>query len=359
MNDDNNGADILFSTVQGKHGAIGLATLNRPKTLNALTYEMIIALSEQLTTWQADKQIQAVVVRANGEKAFCAGGDIRKIYTAGQQGDRSIVRFFWDEYRLNRLIHNYTKPYITFLDGITMGGGVGISMHGSHAIGTEKLRFAMPETGIGFFPDVGGSYLLSRCPGELGTYLGLSGARCNIADAYYAGLVKFYVPSEQLPQLLDALTQSKIDSHDAVSTIIREFSKETDAPGIREQQALIDKCFASDKVETILETLTQQNHEWCDQTVKTLKSKSPSSLKITLAQIRAAATLDFDACMKMEYRMVHRFIDNRDFYEGVRALIVDKDNQPNWQPKDLTAVGDSEVQQYFQPLLREKELEFI
>lgn len=341
-------------------GHIGLITLNRPEALNALSHAMIIALYKQLTAWREDEAVKAILIQGAGEKAFCAGGDIRKIYEAKHEADYPMKEFFWDEYRLNHCIYHYPKPYIALLDGITMGGGVGVSLHGSHRIATERFMFAMPETGIGFFPDIGGSYLLSRCPGQTGTYLGLTGARVKAADAFYLGLVNHCIPSNQKPELLDALFSAKLGDahHTSISAIIEKHAVAIEPAPLAEQRHLIDECFSFNSPEEIISVLQNKSPDWCAQTVKTLLSKSPTSLKVTLQQLRQGVQMDFDQCMQMEYRLALRFLANHDFYEGVRAIIIDKDQKPQWQPATLAEVKQNEVDSYFAPLTETPELDF-
>lgn len=349
-------SDILFTELDH----LGIIMLNRPQALNALTHEMAIALYEQLEQWEAEQEIKAVTIQGKGEKAFCAGGDIRKIYDARHDKHLAIKQFFWDEYRLNHRIHHYPKPYIALLDGITMGGGVGVSIHGSHRIATELFSFAMPETGIGFFPDIGGSYFLSRCPGQTGIYLGLTGTRIKAADALYLGLIDYFVLEEKKAELLDALASTRLLGypHTAITEIIKSFSTPAETAPLINYRELIDQCFVFNTIEEIFTALRAQDNEWCTNTLKILQSKSPTSLKVTLQQLRNAATLDFDQCMQMEYRMVLRFLAGHDFYEGVRAVIVDKDQKPQWQPAELSAVTQNDVDKYFAPLTDTPELSF-
>lgn len=348
--------DILFTEV----GQLGVVTLNRPQALNALSHEMAIALNEQLIEWEDDEEINAILIQAEGEKAFCAGGDIRKIYEAKSDPKLTIKQFFWDEYRLNSYIHHYKKPYIAFLDGITMGGGVGISIHGSCRIATEKFSFAMPETGIGFFPDIGGSYLLSHCPGETGVYLGLTGARIKVADALYLGLVNHFVPSDNKTELFNALTSTSFTNvpKDALTDILKDYATTPEPAPLSLIRSLIDECFAFDHIEEIIDALQKHNDEWCINTAKILLSKSPTSLKVTLEQLRKAKNKGFNQCMQMEYRLTNRFLKGHDFYEGVRAVIVDKDQKPQWKPANLSDVTQKDVEQYFAPLTATEELNF-
>lgn len=348
---------VLFTEL----GNLGLITLNRPQALNALTHEMILALSEQLTVWEKDPDVKAVLIQGAGEKAFCAGGDIRQVYEARHDSKLPMKQFFWDEYRLNAQIFHYPKPYIALLDGITMGGGVGVSIHGKYRIATERFVFAMPETGIGFFPDVGGSYFLPRCPGQTGIYLGLTGAKISIADASYLNLVNHFVPMDKMPEVIDEIAMSNLGdlSQKHIDEIIDSVNIYSGDPTLANVRKDIDCCFNFDTVEEILTALHARKNEWCDKTAKLLASKSPTSLKVTLQQLRKGHHLSFDECMRMEYRMVVRFLQGHDFYEGVRAVIIDKDQSPKWQPSELSEVSAQNVDHYFAPLQNESELKFI
>lgn len=337
--------DISFA----RRGAIGLVTLDRPKALNALTLPMIRAYAPQLAAWAADPAVAAVVMRGAGDRAFCAGGDIRAIWEAGRASDAAIHRdFFREEYRLNRAIHRFAKPHVALLDGITMGGGVGLSVHGSHRVATERTLFAMPETGIGLFPDVGGGYFLPRCPGEIGMYLALTGHRLKAADLLYAGIATHYVPSAGLDDLVVAL--GEIRSSDGVDEVLGRFAAPAGEAPLAAHRAAIDRCFAAPSVEAILDVLAADGSDWARAARATLLKMSPTSLKITYRQVRLGRALDFEACMVMEYRMIQRFMAGHDFFEGVRAAIVDKDQAPRWRPDNLAAVTAAEVDAYFAPL---------
>lgn len=347
--------NVLFE----KSNHIAVITLNRPQALNALNEPMILAMAKELTKWQHDDDVKAVVIRANSEKAFCAGGDIRKLYEAQHHPKDEVMNFFWHEYRLNRQIHHYTKPYVALIHGIDMGGGVGVSVHASHRVVSEKITFAMPETGIGFFPDVGGSYFLARCPGFIGTYLALTGARVHAADALFLGFADMHVQHEKFNDVIEALKQAKWndDPHRVVSNVIHPFTSHIDTSYFKDLKTKIDQHFKFDTVEEICQSLEKAaGDEWCDKTLETLKKVSPTSLKVTLKQIREGAKRDFDECMQMEYRMVYHFLNGHDFYEGIRAAIIDKDQSPKWQPSKLSEVSDKTVDSYFE--IANKELVF-
>lgn len=328
--------DIQFTTKNGTHGNVGMITLNRPKALNALTEPMCISLHQQLMLWEDDSSIKAVVIQGAGEKAFCAGGDIRQVYDNGPDKAEESAQFFWHEYRMNKAIHHFKKPYIALLDGITMGGGCGVSMHGSHRVATERLNLAMPETGIGFFPDVGGGYFLSRLPKHIGWYLGLTGNRIKAADALASGYVNFSVSSDTLDALIAALAEKNFGDNPtvAVTDTINQFSLDMGDAPLQPYFDVIDKAFSAASVEGVLDALKSVENnacrEWCETVLNTLLSKSPYSLEETFQQLMCARDLDFDAAIDREYEIAKRFLQHPDFYEGIRAAIIDKDRSPNW-----------------------------
>jgi len=338
MNDE---AEILFE----KRRSVGLITLNRPKALNALTQGMCVEMRAQLALWAEDAAIACVVIRGAGERAFCAGGDIRALYESGKAKTPYALEFYRDEYLLNVAIKHFPKPYIALMHGIVMGGGVGVSVHGSHRIAGETTIFAMPETGIGLFPDVGGSYFLPRCPGQIGMFLALTGARLRTADSLYAGIATHFVPSAKWDGLIAQLANG-VSPDDALQDVAETI------PGdyLCAHRASIDRVFGGDSVDDILAALDSEHTDWGSDTASTLRAKSPTSLKLAFHQIREGAKLDFDDCMRMEFRMVNRIIAGHDFYEGVRATILDKDGAPKWQPANLSGVKDRDVHAYFTSL---------
>jgi enoyl-CoA hydratase len=364
-------AEVLFE----RRGAVGLITLNRPKALNALTHGMCVLMKAQLDAWKEDGEVACVVIRGNGDRAFCAGGDIRSLYELGKAGDPRARDFYHDEYILNATIKHYPKPYIAMIHGIVMGGGVGVSVHGSHRIADETTTFAMPETGIGLFPDVGGSYFLPRCPGELGTYLALTGARLKTADCAYAGVVTHFVPAEYRQKVIDDLASSDdlertlleisggrlflqelrtgrvtMESIMKIAKPGDEGSSGAQKSSLTDHRHKIDRMFSASSVEGILAKLDADNSDWARETAKTIRSKSPTATKLAFRQIREGRKLDFDDCMRMEFRMVDRVVAGHDFYEGVRATIIDKDQSPKWQPSRLEDVSDKDIDAYFAPL---------
>ncbi|HEY0834897.1 MAG TPA: enoyl-CoA hydratase/isomerase family protein [Azospirillum sp.] len=316
-------------------GGCGVITLNRPKALNALTLEQIRQIDPALRRWAAAPSVAVVVIEGAGEKAFCAGGDIRALYDASTAGDEGFLAdFYREEYTLNRRIKTYAKPYVALIDGITMGGGVGLSVHGRYRVATERTLFAMPETGIGFFPDVGGTYFLPRCPGRIGLYLGLTGARLKAADMLYAGIATHYVPSSDIENLKAALADiTDVAAADAqVQAVLARFHQDPGPAPLAEKRGLIDRLFAGDTLDAVLGALEAESDPWAAQTLSTICSKSPYALAVTVRQLRDGAALSFDEAMALEFRLSLHVAMAPDFREGVRAVIVDKDNAPKWQP---------------------------
>jgi enoyl-CoA hydratase len=337
--------DILFE----RRGVAGIVTLNRPKALNAVTHEMVRALARQLAAWAGDAAVTRVVIRAAGERAFSAGGDIRALYELGRAGRQDDMLTFWrDEYPLNVAIKRYPKPYVALIDGIVMGGGVGVSVNGSHRVAGDRFSFAMPEVGIGFFPDVGATWFLPRVPGELGTWCALTGDRLRTSDAVAAGIATHHVRSERFADLTDALCGNV-----PVDALLGAFAEPVGEGPVAGKRTAIDRLFAGDRVEDILGRLDAQtgaDREWALATAATIRAKSPLSLKIALTQVRRGRDWSFEECMAHEFRIVSRIVHGHDFYEGVRAVIVDKDNAPRWKPADLADAADADVERHFAPL---------
>jgi len=338
-------ADILFE----RRGAAGVVTLNRPQALNAVTHAMVRDLRGALDAWADDPAITRVVILAAPGRAFSAGGDIRALTDLGKAGRYDEALQFWrDEYPLNAFIKSYRKPYVALIDGIVMGGGVGISIHGSHRVAGDRFQFAMPEVGIGFFPDVGATWLLPRMPGELGTFCTLTGERFNAADACASGVATHRVLSARFPALLEGLYGSV-----SVDAVLSAFSEPAGEGPIIARRAAIDRLFEGDEVEHILNNLdnkTGSDADWASATATSIRSKSPLSLKLALAQVRRGRDWDFASCMQAEFRIVSRVIRGHDFYEGVRAVIIDKDNKPQWRPATLAEVSNAEVERHFAAL---------
>ena len=331
-----------------RRGEAGLVTLNRPKALNALTLGMVRALRRSLDAWEADPAVTRVVIAGSGERAFCAGGDIRWLYELGRGGRVEEALAFWrEEYELNIRIKRYPKPFVALVDGIVMGGGVGVSLHGSHRVAGDRYSFAMPEVGIGFFPDVGATYALPRLPGEVGTFLALTGERVRRADAVALGLATHAVPSRSLPALLDALAAGE-----PVGAALADVKEEPGETALLGERETIDGCFSAGSVGEILARLDRAS-AFAAEAAATTRQKSPTSLAIALEQMRRGPTLSFEDAMRTEFRIVSRIVDHHDFYEGVRAAIVDKDGAPRWRPASLEEVDPAAIQAYFAPLPRE------
>ncbi len=334
-----------------RRGALALVTLNRPRSLNALTLSMFRGLAARAAAWAADPEVAAVVIAGAGERAFCAGGDVVAVYDSAR-GDRKLAaELFRVEYTLNRDLFRYPKPAIALIDGIVMGGGAGISLHGSHRVATERTLFAMPETSIGLFPDVGSSYVLPRLPGELGLYLGLAGARLAAADCLYAGIATHYVGRARLPALVDALAAADWsgDARAVANAVIAAFASAPGDPPLAARRAAIDRCFSGGSVEAILAALEAEESGWAQETRSTLRKCSPTSLKVTLRQLRAGATLDFEDAMTMEYRLSQACVAGHDFVEGIRAAVIDKDRAPKWRPASLAEVSEAMIDAQFIP----------
>ena len=347
--------DVIFQNLNGW----GIIILNREKALNALTLEMVRRINDILIKCGENEQIRGVLIKGKG-RAFCAGADIRALYNAGKNAHETLPRdFYREEYVLNRRIFMYPKPYIALLDGITMGGGAGISIHGTYRVVTENLLFAMPETGIGFFPDVGSTYFLSRLPGEIGMFLGLTGARIRAADMIYLGLGTHFIPAADIGKLEDALVTHCIGefSTEQISSVLSSYSRDPGIPPLSEHRAEIDRCFGKDSVEEIISALKEEKTEWSSSILPQLLTKSPTSMKVTYRQIRQGKKLDFDTVLQVEYRLSQKFMIQDDYYEGVRATIIDKDFSPKWHPDSLKKVSAKDVDDFFEPVT-ENELRF-
>ncbi len=330
-----------------RQGACGRITLDRPRAINALSPGMVAAVTAALSAWVDDPAVHFVLLDGAGDRGLCAGGDIRAMYTAVTAGDLATAAdFFRDEYRLNLLIDRYPKPFVALMDGLVMGGGIGIAAHSSHRVVTERSALAMPETIIGFMPDAGGSHLLGMAPDELGIYLGLSGNRFGAADALGCGFADLMVPSAALPALTGAL-EACADAA-AMERCLGRYAIQP-APGpLDALRATIRACFAGDTIEAILDALAHEPDPWAAQTLAELKTRSPTSLKVTLRALRnARAHADLASTLRQEYRIACRAIREHDFVEGVRAAVVDKDRNPRWHPDRLDAVTDEAVARYF------------
>ncbi len=328
-----------------RRGGAGVIVLNRPKALNALTLDMVRRIAAALDGWEDDPDVTRIVIRGAGEKAFCAGGDIRHLYDLGRAGAHAQQLTFWrEEYQVNRRIRTYPKPVVALIDGIVMGGGVGVSINALHRVAGERFVFAMPEVGIGLFPDVGGTYFLPRLARRAGVYLALTGVRANAGDALAFGLVQTFVPSAAFPALAEAL-----EGEAPVETTLRGFAESPPSSALMSEADGIEACFSSETREAILAALGEGERKgfaFARPARAAMLVKSPTSQAIALRQMALGPSVDFDEALRMEYRIVSRVCRGHDFYEGVRALIVDKDNRPQWSAPPSKA----EIDAYFAPL---------
>ena len=329
-----------------RRGSAGCIVLNRPKALNALTLGMVRAIAHALDAWECDAAVSLVVISGAGGRAFCAGGDIRQLYEQGLAGDHAAQLTLWrEEYQLNHRIKFYPKPYVALVDGLVMGGGVGVSLHGSHVVASERYRFAMPEVGIGFFPDVGAAWRLARLPHCLGLYFALTGARAEAGDALALGLAQSFVASADFPGLRAAL-----ESEAPVAEILARFAAPAPPSKLADDAPLIAACFASGDPAAILAALSAEGSPKALAVRASLAAKSPTSLSVAARQIARYGSLSFPDALRLDFRIVSRLGRGQDFYEGVRALIIDKDNRPAWRPQTLADVSGEAIDAYFAPL---------
>ena len=337
-------SDVIVERV----GALGRLRLDRPKALNALTHGMVLAIDSGLDQFSADPGIAAVLLTGEGERGLCAGGDLRGLY---ENPGTAFAEAFWrDEYRLDSRIARYEKPFVAVMDGITMGGGVGLAGHAAHRVVTERSRVAMPETGIGYLPDVGGTWLLPRAPGQIGTYLGLTGEPVAAADAIFCGLADTLVPVAALPDLIDALAALPPDAGDSgVRDVIGRLAGEAGAPPLARHRALIESCFAFDSVDEILSALAADGSDFAAATRATLLTKSPSSLILTLCLLRLGRRApNLEACLEREFHASLALLEEGDFREGIRAAVIDKDKSPRWNPPSLDAVDPARIARWLE-----------
>lgn len=316
---------------------------------------MIRLFAAGLESWGADDRVKAVFVHGAGDRAFCAGGDVKSTYHTGmsyRRGDtdeRVIALFFGEEYRLNRQLFHFEKPLFAFMNGITMGGGFGIAGPCKYRIASEKTVFAMPEVGIGFFPDVGSTYFLNRAPGEMGTWLTLTGKNIGAGDMLHCGLATHYVPTDQQETLIEKLSECASDEE--IGSVLSEFSASPEGGAeLQENADIIDECFAGNDVRDVIENLRKHDSLWARQQAEIIESRSPMSLKVSLAHLRMTKNMSFDEVTAQDFTLAQHFMKGHDFYEGVRAVLVDKDNQPVWEPTGLEDVTLDMVQDYFRPI---------
>ncbi len=333
--------DEVLARVQG---GVGFLTLNRPKALNSLTHTMVTAMDAALAAWAEDDTVGAVIVNGAGERGLCAGGDVVAIYHSAKAGGDDARQFWFDEYRLNARIGGYPKPYVACMDGIVMGGGVGVSAHGNVRVVTDRSKIAMPEVGIGFIPDVGGTFLLSRAPGNLGLHAALTGAPFSGADAIALGFADHYVPGADLEAFASTIVT------DGVDAALRAHAQEPPPSRLAAQRDWIDHCYAGDTVTAIVAALRSQGEGPATEAADLIATRSPIALAVTLAAVRRAAALDtLEDVLVQEYRVSCASLRSHDLVEGIRAQLVDKDRNPTWSPESLAAVTDDDVNAYFAP----------
>lgn len=335
-------------------GGVGYLTLNRPDALHALNLGMCETILAALRVWAQDSSIHLVVIdHAEGTRGFCAGGDIAMLRDSGMSDGSEARAFFAEEYRMNAAIKAFPKPYLALMDGVTMGGGVGLSVHGSHRVATERTLFAMPETGIGLFPDVGGGWFLPRLRGELGTWLALTGARLKGVDVAAARVATHFLPSELIPNLKRQIANADFSAGAAemLGELLSRMTHAVPAGSFEPHIERINSCFAYDRAEDIVAALEADGSDWALEQAQTIRTKSPETVKVALRQVRDGAACEtFEDNMRMEYRIGWRKVQSADFIEGVRAVIIDKDHTPVWAPATLEEVSEEAVAQYFAPL---------
>jgi enoyl-CoA hydratase len=331
-----------------REGAAGVIRLNRPKAINAMTLEMSIGIDAALDRFETDPDVAVIVLEGSGERGLCAGGDIRGLWESSREGGDLGARFWRQEYIMNARIAKYPKPYVAFMDGLVMGGGVGLSGHASHRVVTDRTKLAMPEVGLGFFPDVGGTWLLSRSPGEIGTYFGLTGQTMNGPDAIHAKFADAVVPAAKWPELREALTKVRSGATAAeVSKLISSFATGDAAGPVAAKEPMIDALFGFDRMEDILAALARDGSEFAKATLKTLNEKSPRGMVVTLKLLRLARkTSSLEECLVREYRAALEVFRSDDFREGVRAAVIDKDRNPTWSPPRIEDVTPAMLAPY-------------
>ncbi|MBB3442896.1 enoyl-CoA hydratase/isomerase family protein [Rhizobium sp. BK379] len=344
--DNSNQSEVIVE----RRGTAGLIRLNRPKALNSLTIPMVRTIAAALDEFAGDQAVASVLVMGEGERGFCAGGDIRAIHMSGRSGDGLAETFWREEFRLNHRIASYPKPYVALMDGITMGGGVGLASHGRHRIVTERTRLAMPETGIGYFPDVGATWLLPRTPGESGTWMALTGLDINASDAIYTGLADVYISSSRLEEAVHRLTNlSAGSSSDDVDAVLRDLSEQVDEGRLQANAAMIDRAFHFNRVEDIASALAAEEGEFAAETRRVMLTRSPTSLKLALRLLRAGRqSRTLGECLARELGACMHVLHGPDFYEGVRAAVIDKDRNPKWSPPTIALVNDEMIGRFFE-----------
>lgn len=351
-------SEVILETAGNK----GIITLNRPKALNSLNLNMIRKIYPQLKDWQSDPAVKLVIVKSSGDRAFCAGGDVRALVEAHKAGNPTLAEeFFREEYQLNNLIGTLQIPYIALIDGITMGGGIGISVHGAYRVCTERTVCAMPEAAIGFFPDVGGSYFLPKLPGKIGLFLALTGYRLQGRDVFKAGIATHFVDTNNLKNLENDLMRLENPSLSDIDRILLKFQEQCEVDykkefALKPVMGKMNNVFEADSVEKIMEALQKEGSDWSRKQHDIMKKLSPTSLKVAFQQLKRGANMTLQDNLKMEYRLCQRFMADHDFHDGVRAVLIDRDNKPNWKPASLEEVSDEKIDSYFKPLPTDKEL---
>lgn len=332
--------DVLVSVRNG----VGILTLNRPKAINSLNDAMVAGISEALHAWADDDSIHTVLLTGAGERGLCAGGDVVALYHSAKADDGAAQRFWYDEYLLNAYIGSYPKPYVALMDGIVMGGGVGVASHGSVRVATDTTKMAMPEVGIGFIPDVGGTYLLSRAPGALGLHAALTGAPFSGADAIAMGFADHYVSHDQLADFAEAIVNG------GVKNALATYATEPPASPLLERRGWIDECYAGDTVADIIAALRGHDEPAAHAAADLIATRSPIALAVTLEAVRRAAELaTLEDVLRQEYRTSSASVKSHDFVEGIRAQLVDKDRNPQWSPASVAAVTRADIEAYFVP----------
>ncbi|KAG1151593.1 hypothetical protein G6F37_003038 [Rhizopus arrhizus] len=331
---------------------LGQIILNRPNKLNALNLSMVQMMTPQIKAWEKSEMIDVILLKHSGGKGFCAGGDVKMVVDLAKAKDPNATEFFRKEYQLDHLIATLHTPFIAIMNGITMGGGVGLSVHAPFRVATENTLFAMPETAIGFLPEVGGSFFLSRLDGQLGVYLGLTGKRLKGVDVLYAGIATHYIPSSRLADLEQCLSRLKSPTYDTINQVLDQFSPDlshTTFSLAGSSARSIDRCFRHHTIAEIIEAIEKEEAcEWTKETLTLLSSMSPTSLKVTLEQIRRGKSMSLAQCFQMEYQLVQKFLGGHDFREGVYSTLVTR-SRPNWQPSQLAEVSESKIiQDYFE-----------
>lgn len=332
-----NDTETIFSV----GGGLGRIVLNRPQVLNALSPVQLDEMGRRMGAWQDDDSVRVVVIEGAGGKAFSAGGDIRAVWDARARGDHAFNRaIFHTEYRLDRRIHHFPKPYVALMDGIVMGGGAGVSVNGRFRVATERTVFAMPEAAIGFFPDVGATHFLSCCPGHLGLFLGLTGTRLGAADALWAGIATHFVPTAELGALRHDLARAAgaADPLGAVEAVLAAAHRAPGPAPLEARAEAIERCAGRASPSEVVAALREEGAEWADAAVAAMTTQSPTSTAVAFRQLSAGRTLSFDAAIRQEFRLACSFLAGEEFYEGIRALVVDKDRRPRWSPATMAEI---------------------